>query len=166
MKRFDELHKILIAVEESRYSERVASYGYAMAKKLGAVVALVHVSDVPVSTPYVTDPLLNEPPVVMPEVMETQDETSKKFLQTIADLYGEGVSTYTFHKLGNPKEEILLTAEEWGADLIIVGTHGRTGFDHFISGSVAEKVARKAKVPVLVVPNKENNPGQATGEAQ
>ncbi|HEY0769691.1 MAG TPA: universal stress protein, partial [Sphingobacteriaceae bacterium] len=58
-------------------------------------------------------------------------------------------------KIGNPRDEILITADEWNADLIIVGTHGRTGFDHFISGSVAEGVARKAKCPVLIIPKME-----------
>lgn len=155
MKSIDQLHKILIAVEDSKYSDTVARYGYDLAKKFGAVIALLHVNDIPVSTPYVTDPMLNEPPVVMPDMMQVQDESSRKLLNRIADSFGEGVTTYTFHKLGNPRDEILLTAEEWGADLIIVGTHGRTGFDHFISGSVAEKVVRRAKCPVLIIPNKE-----------
>lgn len=155
MKGPDQLQKILIAVEDSKYSDKVASYGYDMARKFGAVVALLHVNDIPVSTPYVTDPMLNETPVVMPDVMEAQDESGKKLLERVAELYGEGVTSYTFNKLGNPKDEILQTAIEWSADLIIVGTHGRTGIDHFISGSVAEKVVRKAKCPVLIIPNKE-----------
>ncbi|KAA8484997.1 nucleotide-binding universal stress UspA family protein [Arcticibacter tournemirensis] len=153
MKSLNKLHKILIAVEDSRYSNQVASYGYDLARKLDAVVALLHVNDIPVSTPYITDPMLNEAPVVMPDVIQAQDESGKKLLDRIADTFGNGITTYTFHKLGNPKEEILLTADEWEADLVIVGTHGRTGFDHFISGSVAEKVARKAKCPVLIIPN-------------
>ncbi len=155
MKSINQLQRILIAVEDSRYSEGVASYGYDLAKKFNATVALLHVNEIPVSTPYVTDPMLNEPPVVMPDLMQIQDESSKKLLDHLSDSFGEGTATYTFHKLGNARDEILQTAEEWGADLIILGTHGRTGFDHFISGSVAEKVVRRTKCPVLVIPNKE-----------
>lgn len=155
MKSLNQLHKILIAVEDSKYSDHVAAYGYDLARKLGAAVALLHVNEVPVATPYVTDPMLNETPVVMPDVIQAQDESGKRLLDRIADTFGADVTTYTFTKLGSPKEEILHTAEEWGADLIVLGTHGRTGFDLFLAGSVAEKVTRKAKCPVLVIPNKE-----------
>ncbi|PWG81699.1 universal stress protein [Pararcticibacter amylolyticus] len=161
MKTLNQLHKILIAIEDSQYSDSVAGYGYELARKLDATVALLHVNDIPVSTPYVTDPMLNETPIVMPEVIQAQDESGKKLLNRVAEDFGEGVTTYTFHKLGNPRDEILSTAEEWEADLIIVGTHGRTGFDHFISGSVAERVVRKAKCPVLIIPNKEDDTKKA-----
>lgn len=53
---------------------------------------------------------------------------------------------------GFPKEEILNTAKEWEADVIVMGTHGRTGLSHFFQGSIAEHVVRHARVPVLVIP--------------
>jgi len=53
---------------------------------------------------------------------------------------------------GRVESEILREAEEWPADLIVIGTHGRSGFDRFVLGSVAEKVLRKAECPVLTVP--------------
>lgn len=154
MKTLNQLHKILIAVEDSEYSTKATAYGFELAKKVGAQVALLHVNEIPVTgTPYITDPLINETPVLMPEVMIAQEESSKKLLNTIAEKYENEVTIYTLHKIGSPKEEILATAEEWNADMIILGTHGRTGFDHFISGSVAEKVVRRAKCPVLIIPN-------------
>jgi nucleotide-binding universal stress UspA family protein len=155
MKTFNQIQKILIAVEDSQYSERATSYGVDLAKKLGAEIALLHVNEVPVATPYVADPLLNEPPIMMPEMVHAQEDASKKLLNNIAESIGEELTVYTFHKMGHPKDEILLTADEWNADIIILGTHGRTGFDHFLSGSVAEKVVRRAKCPVLIIPNKD-----------
>ena len=157
MKTLNEVHKILIAVEDSQYSDRATSYGIDLAKKLKAEIALLHVNEMPVATPYVADPMLNEPPIMMPEMVQAQEEASKKLLSKIADSIDNEISVYTFHKIGNPKDEILLTADEWNADMIILGTHGRTGFDHFISGSVAEKVVRKAKCPVLIIPNKDSD---------
>ena len=157
MKTLNEVHKILIAVEDSRYSDRATSYGIDLAKKLKAEIALLHVNEMPVATPYVADPMLNEPPIMMPEMVQAQEEASKKLLSKIADSIDNEISVYTFHKIGNPKDEILLTADEWNADMIILGTHGRTGFDHFISGSVAEKVVRKARCPVLIIPNKDKD---------
>src|SRR5690554_6722930 len=53
-------------------------------------------------------------------------------------------------RVGKPAEEILKDAEEWQADLIAMGTHGRTGFAHFLHGCVAEQVVRRSKLPVLI----------------
>lgn len=155
MKHLSQINKVLIAVENNRSAELVASYGYEIASKLNASVALLHVNDIPVATPYLSDPMLNESQAVIPEVVQAQDESSKQLLAKLNDMFARDITTYTFHKLGNPREEILSTADEWGADLIVAGTHGRTGFDHFLSGSVAEKVIRKAKCPVLIVPTKD-----------
>ncbi|WP_207533002.1 universal stress protein [Desertivirga arenae] len=155
MKTLSEVHKILIAVEDSLYSTRAVEYGFDLAQKLGAEVGLVHVDELPVATPYVADPLVTEQPVMMPELIKVQEETSKKLLDRIANEKMGKAPIYTFPRIGNTRDEILSAAEEWNADMIILGTHGRTGFDHFISGSVAEKVVRKAKCPVLVIPNKD-----------
>ena len=150
-----QLHKILIAVEDSPYSDKAATYGFALARKLKAEVALIHVNEIPAGTPYIADPMLNEPPIILPEMIHIQEEASKNLLSRISDTLGKGITIYTFQKLGNPKDEILTLAEEWQADMIILGTHGRTGLDHFISGSIAEGVARRAKCPVLIIPKKE-----------
>jgi nucleotide-binding universal stress UspA family protein len=55
---------------------------------------------------------------------------------------------------GRPTEDILKTAETWGADLIVTGTNGRTGFMHLLLGSVAEYLMRHSKLPVMGVPSK------------
>ncbi|HYK76680.1 MAG TPA: universal stress protein [Daejeonella sp.] len=150
----DNIKKILIAVEESVYSEIAIDYGLALARRLGAEVALVHVNEIPAATPYIADPLLNETSFMMPEMITLQEEASKKLFDRIQQQAGDLV-LQTFTRIGSPKTEILATADECHADLIILGTHGRTGFDHFISGSVAESVVRKSKCPVLIIPNKE-----------
>lgn len=53
-------------------------------------------------------------------------------------------------RVGKPAEVIVTEAEQWQADLIAMGTHGRTGFDHFLHGSVAEHVVRRSRLPVLI----------------
>jgi len=58
--------------------------------------------------------------------------------------------------VGQPAETILKQAEAWQPDLIVMGTHGRTGLAHFLSGSVAEEVVRRARLPVLVVHEKKD----------
>lgn len=146
--------RILIAIDDSTFSEKATQIGFNLAEALNAKVALLNVMDPP-STSYTGDPLLGQQPLIMPEIAQLQEEASKAVLERFGKLWkGEGELT-TFSQIGNPRVEILATAEEWKADLIILGTHGRTGFDHFISGSVAEGVARRSLCPVLIVPNKD-----------
>jgi nucleotide-binding universal stress UspA family protein len=154
MKNIIKLHKILIAVDDSSYSDKAAAYGFALAKKLSAEIALVHVDEIPVGVPYSGDPMLNEPAIIIPEIMSIQEEASTHLMTRLTKTAGKDTKLHTFKKIGNPKEEILSTAEEWHADMIILGTHGRTGLDHFLSGSLAESIVRKATCPVLIIPNK------------
>lgn len=151
----DNLKKILIAVEDNVYSDHAVTYGLTLARRLGAEVALVHVNEIPAATPYIADPMLNETSFMMPEMISIQEDASNALFDRIKKQAGDDLTLYTYTKLGSPKTEILATAEECNADMIILGTHGRTGFDHFISGSVAESVARKSKCPVLIIPNKD-----------
>ncbi|MXV52598.1 universal stress protein [Pedobacter sp. HMF7647] len=149
------ISKILIAIEDSTFSEKAAEYGLGIATAMNASIALVHVNNIPPATTYTTDPLTLEPPVLMPDLMFVQEESGQKLLDKYAaDFESKNLTVFTFNRIGDTRNEILATAEEWGADLIVLGTHGRTGFDHLISGSVAESVTRHSKCPVLVVPNK------------
>ncbi len=148
----DNINRILIAVEDSPYSDQAINYGVLLAQKLGSKIMLVHVNEIPMTTPYIADPLLNESPSMIPQMMQIQEEASKNLFSRLQKSYGEKVDISTYTRIGRPQDEILAVAEECHADLIILGTHGRTGLDHFISGSVSESVARKAKCPVLIIP--------------
>ena len=53
---------------------------------------------------------------------------------------------------GDPQEQIIQFMTHSNADLLIAGTHGRTGIDHLISGSIAEYIIRHSTIPVLVIP--------------
>lgn len=155
MKSQDNIDRILIAVEDSPYSDQAIRYGVMLAKKMSSQIAMVHADEIPVSTPYIADPMLSETPLMIPEMMEIQEEASKNLFKRIYEEYGEGIKITKFIRIGRAQDEILAVADEYNADLIILGTHGRTGLDHFISGSVSESVARKAKCPVLIIPKKE-----------
>ena len=149
----ENIHRILIAVDDSCYSEQAVNYGVLLAKNLGSKITLVHVDEIPISSPYSADPLLNESPAMIPELMHIQEEASKLLFIKIKEQHGDVVELLTVTRIGRIQDEILSVADECKADMIILGTHGRTGFDHFISGSVSESVARKAKCPVLIIPN-------------
>ena len=149
----ENIHRILIAVDDSSYSDQAVNYGVLLAKNLGSKITLVHVDEIPISSPYSADPLLNETPAMIPELMHIQEEASKLLFKKIKEQHGDIVEMSTVTKIGRAQDEILSVADDCKADMIILGTHGRTGFDHFISGSVSESVARKAKCPVLIIPN-------------
>ena len=149
----ENINRILIAVEDSPYSDQAVNYGVLLALNLGSKIILVHADEIPITSTYTADPLLNDSPAMIPELMHIQEEASKNLFKRLKKQHGDKVEISTYSKIGRPQDEILAVADECKADLIILGTHGRTGFDHFISGSVSESVARKAKCPVLIIPN-------------
>ena len=143
--------KILIAVDNSICSEKAAKTGYEMAAKFGAEVALLNIIE---PAPATVNPDYTLAPVFM-EIYENSEENSHTLLQEISNKYGNGIPTTYLTSLDTATHGIIQKAEEWAAELIVIGTHGRGGLYHFLMGSVAEHVARKSACPVLIVPNKD-----------
>lgn len=146
--------RILIGVDDSEFSRKAICHAHSIALQHDAVVALIHVTEPISPTNYGTDPLLGQQPLIVPETTSIQEETGRKLLEEMSAELPDISEIFTFCRTGHPRHEILAVAEEWKADLIVMGTHGRTGFDHFLSGSVSEGVMRRATCPVLVVPSK------------
>ncbi|WP_437919754.1 universal stress protein [Sphingobacterium sp. LRF_L2] len=145
-------NRILVAVDDTPCSVRAIAYAKDLVKEFNSSLALVTV--VPPTSPaaYGADPLLGQQPIIVPEVSEIQQESAQRYLESVGQDFEGAHEVFLFNKIGNIRDEILNTASEWTADLIIMGSNGRTGFEHFISGSVSESVIRKASCPVLVVP--------------
>lgn len=154
-----EFRKILIGIDDSRQSEKAAAYGFALAKSLGAAVALVEVVEPIVIAPVnsglagggmdMIDPF---PPM---EIMDAQDESAKTVMHRFVTMYGSEFQITKFLESGDAATVLIDTAVRFNADLIVVGSHARSGFDRLLSGSVAEDVSRHSEIPVLVVPLKE-----------
>ncbi|HEY0176292.1 MAG TPA: universal stress protein [Pedobacter sp.] len=142
--------KILIAVDNSTCSEKAAKSGYDLAKTFGAEVALVNIIE---PVPATVNQDLTLAPVFL-ETYDNSEEHSHLLLQEIENRYGNGIKTTYLSVLDTAAHGIINQAEEWGSDLIVIGTYGRTGIYHFLMGSVAEHVARKSACPVLIIPNK------------
>lgn len=87
------------------------------------------------------------------QVIESLESAGAEAIEEIADLAREGgvEDVETTVAMGAPHRAILDYASEHGIDLIVMGTHGRTGLDRYLLGSVTEKVVRKADAPVLTV---------------
>lgn len=139
--------KILIAVDSSEYSMQAAKKGLELAHQLKAKVALLYVVDTSKAIGNIDAGILAEQALIVlkKEVEQTLDE--------LAVMYNGG-EILKFMPEGHPTKDILKTAEVWEADLIVMGTHGRTGLLHLLVGSVAEYIVRHSKIPVMVVPSK------------
>jgi nucleotide-binding universal stress UspA family protein len=145
-----DLKKILVAIDSSPYSMKAAEKGFQLAHQLKASLALVFVIDK-------TKEPLNADLGISPEqsavlLLKQAGETIEQLIK----LYDGITEVYRFMPEGYPKKEIINTAKQWGADVIVMGTHGHTGLVHLLVGSVAEYVIRHAPVPVLVVPDHDN----------
>lgn len=152
MENLKKFERILIAVDDSEYSYHATGYGFALAKKLNSSVSLVHINQVPMTTNVTGDPILGDPGVILPNVMDIQREHSEKLFKDIKTKFAPETIVDEYILVGDVTSEIVSLAKEQNFSMIIMGTHSRTGFDHFISGSVAESVTRHANCPVLIVP--------------
>ncbi|OAQ39611.1 universal stress protein UspA [Pedobacter psychrophilus] len=154
MENLSSFEKILIAVDDSELSYNAAAYGFKLAHKLNAEVAIIHINEMPVVMNVTGDPILGDSGIIIPEVMDIQKDAAEKLLENLVLKFGKGLIVREYILVGDVTSEIIEIAKKYEASMIIMGTHGRKGFDHFISGSVAESVIRHAKCPVLIVPNK------------
>lgn len=143
--------KILVAVDNSICSEKAAIVGYEMAAKFNAEVALINIIE---PAPAAVNPDFTLAPVFL-EAFENGEENSNLLLKEIENKHSNGTPTTYLSIIDTASHGIIQQAEEWAADLIVVGTHGRGGLYHLLMGSVAEHVARKSACPVLIVPNKD-----------
>lgn len=90
---------------------------------------------------------------------ELEQERRSRLAQDIAELEAAGINVTPVVRWGDPAEEILAAAKEFGADLIVMGSHSNRTFWEVILGSVTEKVAKQAPCPVLIVSHRPPHPG-------
>lgn len=144
-------HHILVPVDYSENSRDALQLAAALAERFQAALDIVHVWDRPT---YVSDAVLitqgsGQRPLGE-LIRENAERDMREFLATVT--LPEGVSCQERLLSGNPATALLDAQKSGGHDLIVMGTHGRTGLSHLLLGSVAEKLIRHAPVPVLTVP--------------
>ncbi|QKJ31666.1 universal stress protein [Mucilaginibacter mali] len=154
------MKKILIGIDDSKFAEHAVEYGFNLAHQLNADIGLVHIME-PITAPMpVVDttmgiPFDNGTDMITPELYHMQDERAKNMIADAVKKYGhDKMSISNFTEYGDTADGIIKCAKDFGADMIVIGTHSRTGLDRFLMGSVAEHVIRHSEIPVLVVPMK------------
>jgi nucleotide-binding universal stress UspA family protein len=148
-----DIQTILVATDFSDASEAATIYAFRLARHLGVRVYLVHV--VPETDVEIMMALRGHlQSHITPETLiETYYTDADKRLAEIVDNAEAGdVVQERLIVTGKPAEEIVSWAASKHAQVIIVGTHGRSGIERFLLGSVAERVLRQALCAVLVVP--------------
>jgi nucleotide-binding universal stress UspA family protein len=134
--------RVLLAIDDSRFSEAATQAVIAQDLPQGAEVKVVHVVDLalPIPTSYAAG--------FRQESLKRGEELVRRTEQLLAKV---GYKVLTAVGEGDPRAKIVDQAKRWNADLVILGSHGRKGMEHFLMGSVSEAVARYAPCSVYIV---------------
>jgi nucleotide-binding universal stress UspA family protein len=135
---------ILVPTDGSEGAEGAAGHALALASAFGSRVVALSVVDDRAFSARLAD--------IDPAVGETRDALARgarEAAEAVATLAGDDRSVRTAVETGTPHETIVDYADRIDADLVVMGTHGRTGLDRLLLGSVAERVIRTSDVPVL-----------------
>jgi len=141
-----EIRRILCPVDFSDTSSHAFDYAIELASRFGAELHLVHAYQLPAYA------LPDGAFVATPEFAARVADESQQQLNKLVESHASSNLKFETHLVeGVAHAEIVRVAKEMAADLIVMGTHGRSGITHFLLGSVAERVVRSSMCPVLTV---------------
>ncbi|MEQ1680690.1 MAG: universal stress protein [Nitrospira sp.] len=145
--------KILFATDGSQGSARAEAYACALAQSWGASLTVMSVLEFPpgMNPDYAVNRLYLD---------ELMQETTTRLVDVTARAGGLGLLAQSRIATGIPSEEVLAVARAEDADLVVVGTRGKTGLEHVLLGSTAERIIRMAPCPVLTVPAGKQRAGE------
>lgn len=144
------LRSILVPTDFSEPAERALDYAKAIAENFKAALHVVHVA---------ADVTLDDPMLTASSLAEIQDSAAAALSKIDERITAEErgrVEVRTSILQGDPHDAILAYAAEHAIELIVLGTHGRGAVERFLLGSVAERIVRHAKCPVLTVKAEES----------
>jgi nucleotide-binding universal stress UspA family protein len=140
------MKKILVPTDFSKGSDLALDAAITLAKKFDSAIVLMHCYQIPVY-PYPAMVGANVAPI---DLVDHVEHGARKALQTAAASHGaSGVAISTVLKAGTPWEQIIRTAKEVEAGLIVIGSRGLRGLSRALLGSTAERVVRYSPIPVM-----------------
>ena len=141
--------RILVPTDFSEPSEAALDYARVMADTFGASLHVLHVFDAPFAAGAVSpEVFIADSPAAQAHLFE---EASSRLQHRVTPADRTRYRATAEIVTGTSAESIVTYARKRGMDLIVMGTHGRTGLDHLLMGSVSEKVVRTAPCPVMTV---------------
>jgi len=144
-----QINQILVPTDFSENAELALEYAIALAKQCSAKLHLLHTPVVP--TYLLMDLSYSPGPEAVTRILNDAQEALDRQSQTIN---AAGVEHFTVIREGTVHEVIRDYAEEHDVDLVVVGTHGRSGISKLMYGSVTERVLKTVHTPIIVVPPK------------
>ena len=156
------LKQILVPTDFSPHAEAALHYAIELVKQFGASVKLLHVVEDPLAAGMWSREIYTA------EIAELQInlvKSAEERLRQIAAAPAAGVRLLTEVRTGPAARAILDAAKAMAADLIVMGTAGRTGLAHVVMGSVAQRVVRAAPCPVLILRAEGEHPSAVTDRA-
>jgi nucleotide-binding universal stress UspA family protein len=144
----DSITRILVPVDFSAHSDRAVHYAATLARQTGAAVELLHV----VEDPFRSAAFTGE--IYVPGIIDVQalvNDATARVLSIKNSAFPHGTDVEAVVLVGRPPQTIVDYARSGGSDLIVMGTHGRTGLSHLVMGSVAERVVQLSPCAVLTV---------------
>ena len=148
---------IVMTTDFSENADAALPYAVELAKKFGAKLHLVHVFE----EPHLYSGLAEGIVIGVSDWIAEGHKACTKKLEAAADTLAakEKLKVTAKALRGNPVTKVLEYADKQGAACIVIATHGRTGLSHVVHGSVAERIVRQSRCPVLSVRPKKVKPG-------
>jgi universal stress protein A len=144
------IRRILVPTDFSDPSHDALTTAMAFASAFGGTLDLVHVA---IATSYVLPPPIDLATIPF-DMTKTLEQATAGLASEEARVRAAGLPCESATLFGRPDTEIVDRAVGTRADLIVMGTHGRSGLAHALMGSVAERVIRHAPCPILIVPQR------------
>ena len=150
MMEYPKYKKVLFCTDFSENSDYAFEFAYGIAKRDEGLLYILHV--IPENPQQaLVEGMIGEETVK--EVQKNlQEDLNNNFTERYVDKIENGIRYEIITKSGREDDEILKFAKDEKVDIIVVGTHGRTGIEHVFFGSIAEKVLRHSPFPVFVIP--------------
>ncbi|SDC25313.1 universal stress protein [Natrinema hispanicum] len=136
---------ILIPTDGSDHAARAAEHALTLAEWFDATVHAISVVDTDAASGMLSSGSIRR------EFMNQLEDGAERAVETIETMADDSSAVQTAVLRGKPKKKILAYATDIDAELIVMGTHGRSGVSRFVAGSVTEHVVRRAEIPVLTV---------------
>jgi len=152
MMRYPKYKKVLFCTDFSENADYAFEFAYGIAKRDDGLLYILYVIPDNPHRAYAEG-------IIPGDILEKVD---KKFEEDLANNYREhyvkkienGVPFEIVTKFGREDNEIIKFAKQEKADIIVMGTHGRTGIEHVFFGSIAEKILRHSPFPVFIIPDR------------
>jgi nucleotide-binding universal stress UspA family protein len=151
------MKKVLIALDYNPSAEKVAALGYEVARSMNAEITLVHVITDPTYYALEYSPIMGyqgsytDNSIALVE--DIKKEAEKFLTASVNHLGNSNIKTAVIE--GETTDSILQYALDWGADLIVMGSHTHTGLERLLVTDVAADILKRSKIPLLTIPTDE-----------